>query len=101
MSGSLDLITPARVQRGTPLVATVDVRGALPGAEITVRLEQKRGPEPRVAPQEKRASAGPAGTASASFSIALAASGAAVLLATASDRDGAFFQPDAEIVEVL
>lgn len=101
MSATLDLITPARVQKGAPLVASVDVRDARPGSEITVRLAHRRGPEPRFPTQEKRASAGPAGTASASFSVSLASGGTAVLLATASDDKGTFFEPDAEVVEVL
>lgn len=101
MSAAIEIITSARVRRGDPFVASVDVRGAHPGAEISVRIEHRRGPAPRSPAQQKAAQAGPAGTASVSFLVAIPSAGYALLLATASEPGGAPFHPDAEIVEVL
>lgn len=101
MSAAIELITPARVKRSDPFVASVDVRGARPGAELDVWLEHRRGPAPRSSIQQKAAQAGPAGTASVSFLVAIPSAGYALLLATATDGGGTPFHPDAEIVEVL
>jgi hypothetical protein len=101
MSGTIDLITPASVMAATSFVASVEVKNARPGAGITVELEQRRGPAPRWPAQSALTMAGPNGAASASFSISFASAGDAVLVATAYDRSGTYFSPDAESVEVL
>jgi len=100
MPGTIDLILPASVRAGAPFIASVDVKSAPAGAELTVYLEQRRGPGPRWTLQTEAATASPAGAASATFSVALAGPGDAVLVATARDHAGTFFAPDAESVEV-
>jgi len=101
MAASTELITSTRVQRGAPLVASVEVRGARPGSRLTVRIEHKRGAGPRFPAQEKVAAAGPTGIASASFIVTMPTAGPAVLLATVHDGSETTFPPDAEMVEVL
>lgn len=101
MSMAIALITPARVKRSDPFVASVDVRGARPGAEVDVWLEHLRGPAPRASIPPKAAQVGPGGTASVSFLVAIPSAGYALLLATATEGGGRSAHPDAEIVEVL
>jgi hypothetical protein len=98
---TVELMTPASVKRDAPFVVTVDVRSCRPGQSITVTVEQRRGAEPFWPPQSVATLAGESGVASASFTLALKGPATAVLLATAYDRVGTYFNPDGAAIGVL
>jgi hypothetical protein len=98
----LDLQSPSLVTSSTPFPALVDVSGGTPGALVSVWLRQTRGLAPFFVSGPTMTTLDPGGNGSVTFpSVSLAGPTRAVLVATGADAAHAFYQADAETVEVL
>jgi hypothetical protein len=97
---TVELVVPSSVKRGIPFIATVDVRSGEPGRSVTIMLEQKRGVGVFWPPQSAVTLSDEGGMASASFTLMLEGPTTAVLIATAYDRVGTYFNPDGAALAV-
>lgn len=100
MSGKLDLRAPYAVRIDQDVVLDVSIEGARAGSLVTVEVQQQKGTAPQAPTQAQVVRAHADGTCSASFTFKFAAKGTVTLLATAYDKVGTYFDPNAESLEV-
>jgi hypothetical protein len=101
---TLNLVTTREAPSDTPFPATVEVRQAPPGTDITVILNQTARGLPPLYTEQAVVQSGPDGRARADFQVVLRGVAGdtlfAVLVASATDPQNSFYEPDAEMVLV-
>lgn len=98
----LDIFLSEPVHTAQPESVVVKVAGAPSGASINVTLSQVQGKAPFWGPASQQATADATGAAFATFSVTFnGPTPTATLVASATDSEVTFYEPDAHSVQVL
>jgi hypothetical protein len=98
----LEIFMSEPVHTAQPETTAVRIEGAPAGARVSVTLAQVQGRAPFWGPETRPATADATGSAFITFSVTFhGPTPTATLVASASDADATFYEPDAHSVGVL